>query len=120
MKKITKSQFDKAYNKYPETSFLKFVYTYYNVKLNRRPIPLGTWAAVIGWFIGTIGLIVFDQLGMKDISLKFLWAYIPFASLIITLPAFLLNRIRTKKICKELGVTPEEYNKLVNKFYSKA
>jgi len=116
--KITKEQFDAAYAKHPETKFLKFMYTYYNVKLKRKPAPIGTWTAVIAWIIATIGLIVFDQLGMKEVATAFLWVYIPFGTLIFTLPAFLMNKSRTKKIAKELGVTFDQYNYLVDKYYS--
>ena len=114
---ITKEQFDAVYNKYKPSAFLKFVYTHYNVKLKRKPRPIGTWAAVIGWFIGTAGIIVFNELDMHDVAMKFLWAFVPFGSLIISLPAFLLNQRRTKKIAKELGVSLDEYNRLVDKFY---
>lgn len=114
---ITKKQFDAAYKEYAPSKFLKFVYTHYNVKLKRKPTPIGTLLAVIGWVIGTIGIIVFDQLGMKEVALKFLWAYIPFGALIISFPAFLLNKRRLKKISKELGISIDAYNKLVDKFY---
>lgn len=113
---ITREQFLAVYNKYPETKFLKFAYTHYNVKLRRKPRPIGTWAAVIGWIIGTLGIIVFDQLGMKEVALKFLWAYVPFAMLIISLPAHFLNNRRIKKIAKELGVSLDQYNRLVDKY----
>lgn len=114
---ITKEQFDAAYAKYGPSKFLRFIYTHYNVKLKRKPTPIGTLLAVIGWVIGTIGLIVFDQLEMKEIALIFLWAYVPFAALIISLPAFLMNHARIKKIAKELGVTLQEYNDLADKYY---
>lgn len=114
---ITKEQFDAVYNKYKPSKFLKFAYTHYNVKLKRKPTPIGTLMAVIGWCIGTAGIIVFDQLGMKDVALKFLWAYIPFAALIIALPAHLMNQSRTRKIAKKLGISLDTYNDLVDKFY---
>ena len=114
---VTKEQFDAAYNKYGPSKFLKFIYTHYNVKLKRKPTPIGTLLAVIGWVIGTIGIIVFDQLEMKEVALKFLWAYVPFASLIIALPAFLMNQARTKRIARELGVSLDEYNRLVDRYY---
>jgi len=114
---ITKEQFDEVYNKYKAGKFLKFAYTHYNVKLKRKPTPIGTWAAVIGWTIGTIGMIVFDQLGMKEIAKDFLWAYIPFAALIIALPAHLMNQARTKKIAKKLGISLDQYNNLVDRYY---
>jgi len=117
---ITKEQFDEVYNKYKAGKFLKFAYTHYNVKLKRKPTPIGTWAAVIGWTIGTIGMIVFDQLGMKEIAKDFLWAYIPFAALIIALPAHLMNNSRIKKIAKKLGVSLDEFNRLSDKFYPKS
>ena len=70
--------------------------------------------AVIGWTIGTIGIVVFDQLEMREIAMKFLWAYVPFASLIISLPAFLMHQARIKKIAKELGISLQEYNNLAD------
>ena len=117
MATITKEEFDAAYNKYPPSGFLKFVYTHYNVKLMRKPKPIGTWTAVIAWIISTIGLIVFDQLEMKEVANAFVWGYIPFASLIIAFPAFKLNQRRTKKIAKELGISLDHYNNLVDLYY---
>jgi len=114
---ITKEQFDEVYNKYKAGKFLKFAYTHYNVKLRRKPTPIGTLLAVIGWTIGTIGIIVFDQLGMKDIALKFLWAYVPFAALIIALPAHIMNQARIKKIAQKLGISLDQYNNLVDRYY---
>lgn len=116
--KITKKQFDEAYNNHPETRFLKFMYTYYNINLKRKPTPIGTWAAVISWIIATIGLVLFDLLGMHKVAHVFLWIYIPFGFLIFGLFAFLLNKRRIKKIRKELGITIEQYDYLFNKYYS--
>lgn len=117
MDNITKVEFDAVYKKYAPSKFLKFAYTYYNVKLKRNPRPIGTWAAVIGWAIGTLGIIVFDQLGMKDIAMIFLWAYVPFGALIIAFPAFLLNHRRIKKMARKLGISIQEYNNLADLYY---
>ena len=116
--KITKEQLDAIYNKHPETKFISFMYTYYNLNMKSKPTPIGTWVAVISWIIATVGLIVFDQLGMKEVANSFLWIYIPFGAFIFVLPAFLLNMKRTKRIAKELGITTEEYNYLITKYYS--
>ena len=117
MATITKEEFDAAYNKYPPSGLLKFVYTHYNVRLRRRPRPIGTWTAVIAWIVSTVGLIVFNEIGMREVAEIFVYGYIPFASLIIALPAFLLNKARVKKIVKELGITPDHYNNLVDLYY---
>lgn len=114
---VSKEKFDAVYSKYAPSKFLKFVYTYYNLKLKKKPTPIGTLLAVIGWIIGTLGIIIFDQLGMKEIAKGFVWAFAPFAALLITLPAFLLNNRRIKKIAKELGITLEKYNQLVSLYY---
>ena len=116
---VTKEQFDAAYNKYGPGKFLKFVYTYYNVKMKRpgKPLAWGTIAAVIGFCIGTIGIIVFDQLDLKPIAMKFLWAYAPFVALLISFPAFWMNQFRIKRIAKKLGVSLDQYNNLVDRFY---
>lgn len=114
--KITKKEFYQAYNTYPETNFIKWVYKYYNFNLKKKPVPVGTWIAIISWCCATLGLIVFTEIGMIKVANAFLWCYIPFGSLIISFPAFLLNKKRTKKIAKLLKINTEEYNYLVNKF----
>jgi len=116
--KISKKEFDQAYNTYPETKFIKWVYKFYNFNLKEKPKPIGTWLAIIFWCLATLGLVVFTEIGMAKFARVFLWLYIPFGSLIITLPTFLLNKKRIKKIVKLLGINTEEYNYLVNKFYS--
>lgn len=114
---VSKEKFDAVYSKYAPSKFVNFVYTHYNVNLNKKPTPIGTLLAVIGWVVGTLGLVVFDQLGMKEVAKAFLWAYLPFAALLISLPAFILNQRRIKKIAKELGVSLERYNQLVALYY---
>ena len=121
MEKITKEQFNTAYDKYKPSKFLKFIYTYYNVKIRRpdKPIAWGTLLGVIGWIVGTIGYIIFDLAGMNEIAKEFLWAYVPFAAFFISFPAHFLNIIRIKKIAKKLGISIEQYNKLADRFYGK-
>lgn len=118
MSEITREQFETVCRKHIPSGFLKFVYLHYNVKLMRTPRPIGTWLGVIGWSAGTIGLILFNELGMRDVALKFIWLYIPFFAFLVTLPAFFMARARIKRIVKELGLTITEYNNLVEKLYS--
>lgn len=114
MYKITKEQFLKVYNKYPENRFVKWVYTYYSLNLLNKPVPIGSWIAVAGFSIATIGMIIFDQVGNHKLASLFTLLYIPFFSFIITLPAFLMNNHRLRKIINELGITVREYNQLVD------
>lgn len=121
MEMITKEQFNEAYNKYAPNKFIKFMYTYYNLggRNPREPVAWGTLLAAIGWTIGTVGMIVCDQLGLKDLAINFLWAYVPFGVLIMWIPTSLMNKIRIIKIARTLGVSMKEYNKLSDRFHEK-
>jgi hypothetical protein len=117
MKNITRAQFLKAYNTFPETPFLQWTYRNFNSNISVEPKPVGTIIAVLSWFLATIGIIIGDQTGNKDIANASIFFYAPFVFMfLVAIPAFFVNRVRIRKIADLLGVSLEDYNKLADKY----
>jgi len=118
-KRITKKQFDSAYNKHLPNGWTKLAFRYFSTNTVKQDmyvknIMKGT---LIGLFlIGFIGTILsFPKMLIGIPTLIF--TGILFLLGIFTFGAFLMNNARIRKICKILGVTKEQYNYLVKKFY---
>jgi len=118
-KQITKKQYDTAYNKYPPSRWIKFVFRYFSKETERKDLVLSnTLVYTLGglFVIGFFGTV----LNAPEVIIK--WATIPYG-IILTLigltmfSGFFLNNRRIKKIAKELGVTKWEYNYLADKYY---
>lgn len=117
MSKVTKKRYQEVSAKYTPNKFTVWVYRNFSTLLKSKPIPYGSWIAVICFAIATIGIILFDQLGNKEMANKFVWFYLPF---VLWMPlgiiAFTMNNKRNRKIANELGVSEEEFNELVAKY----
>ena len=118
-KKITKRQFDAAYNQHLPSGWIRFAYKYFSKETEKKDMSLrnhltffllalflmgffGTAFKAAPAFIGTVTIIY-------SIVLSVLVLYL--------LSAVLLNNRRLKKVMKILGVTKQQYNYLANKYY---
>jgi len=61
-------------------------------------------------------MIVSSELHLVLMGRIFLYVMLGFFTLAITLPAFIINNYRVKKIMKELGITAVQYNGYVKMF----
>jgi hypothetical protein len=117
--KITKEQFDIAYDNHLPSKWIKFAYKYFSKETEKKDLALKK--SVVGvlislFFIGFIGTIVGAP--QKLILIATVMYSIGLAALVLYLfSAVFANNFRINKIRKELGVTKEEYNALVAKFY---
>lgn len=108
MKQVSKEDFVKVYNEHSPNLFLRIMYKHFSTEMKRS---IGTKVIVVLFLLFNILAIILDgkNLPLRNISLGL--ANIPFALWGLTaLVAFKWNQIRTKKIGKILGLTPEEYN----------
>lgn len=112
---LTKDEFIKLYNENKPNVVVRFIYKYFNVKLNNKPIPWGSWFGILCFAIATIGMIYFGDFyngGNKALGNQFVWIYLGFVAMFpLTLYAFLNNKINNKRIANKMGITEEEYNK---------
>jgi hypothetical protein len=108
--------FIESYASHPANMFTKLVYRLFNVNLFKKPYPIGSIILVLCWLIGTIGMIISNQLGLKQLAFIFACILSAFFLFIITLPAYIMNKLRIRKIIKELGITPYIYNYLAEKY----
>lgn len=118
-KKITKTQFDDAYNTHLPNGWIRFAYKYFsksteleNIKPSKVIVGilltffgLGMLGTIVKWSREIIGIITITYIIILSILVLYL------------LSALLMNNARLRKIMKILGVTKQEYNLLVNKFY---
>jgi len=117
---ITKEQFDLAYNNHSPSGWIKFAYKYFSKETEMKDMAVKK--TVVGVLIGLFGLGMIATI--LNLSEKVVGLFvIPYSILLAVLVLYLfsavfLNNFRIKKICKELGITKEQYNALVSKFYS--
>lgn len=114
--KTTKEEFVGAYTNHPPNKWVKFAFKYFsktteaeNMKLSKSVELILIGLFLVG-FLGTV-------LGMPEIFIKI--SLISFSALLSILVLFLfsavfINNRRIKKIAKELGVSIQEYNKMVS------
>jgi hypothetical protein len=117
---ITKEQFDAAYNQHLPSGWIKFAYKYFSKETEEGNMEVKN---TVVWTLG--GLFIAGLIAtMLNLSDKIVgWFVIPYCILLAVLVLYLfsavfLNNFRINKIRKILGVTKEEYNALVSKFYS--
>lgn len=118
--KITKEQFDAAYNKHLPSGWIKFAYKYFSRETEKKDLALKNSLVffLLGMFLlGFFGT-VFNA-SHKFIGIATITYSIVLSALVLYLfSAVFLNNFRINKIRKILGVTKWEYNALVSKFYS--
>jgi len=117
--KITKEQFDAAYNKHLPSSWIKFAFKYFSKSTEQKDMSIKNGVAYI---LG--GLFVFGLLGtMFNVSTVLIKAtIIPYSIILAALVLYLfsavfLNNFRIRKIRKELDINSDEYDALVSKYY---
>lgn len=119
MKEISKEEFEKVYDKYPPSAFVKFIYKYFSQKTEQKDMKLSlitSWILIGLFLLGFIGTIF--ELSRIVIGIATLiYSGILVVLVLSTFIAVKLNGYRLNKISKELGISKEEYNILVDKFY---
>lgn len=108
--------FTEVYNKHKTNGYTRFMYRFFNLNLKQKPIPWGSILLIVCWGIGTLGIIIFNEIGLISIARIFAYILSLFFLFILTLPAFLMNQLRIRRIIKELGITPYIYNYLAEKY----
>jgi hypothetical protein len=117
--KITKEQFDVAYNKFSPNNWIKFAYKHFSTSTEQKNMSLKNDVAYILGSLFALGLLG-TILNMPPVLIKV--AVIPYLIILVTLVLYLfsaviLNNLRIRKIRKELGITSNEYDSLLAKFY---
>lgn len=118
-KKITKKQFDKAYNSHLPNGWIKFAYKYFSKETEQKDMSLrnNITFTLIGFFIlgffGTIFKLPRAFIGTATICYSILLTIL----VLYLFSAVILNNIRIRKIYKILGINKYQYNDLVKKYY---
>ena len=118
-KTITKEQYDIAYDNHIPNNWIKFAYKYFSTSTERKDFGIkNTVVDVLGGLF-LLGIITTILNLSKHIVGIFV---IPYSIILVILVSYLFsavifNNIRIAKIRKELGITKEEYDALVAKFY---
>lgn len=117
--KITKRQFDKAYNSQLPSGWIRFAFKYFSKETEKEYMSLRNHLI---FFL--FGLFLIGYLGT---AFKASWTFIAIPTIIYSivlailvlylLSAVLLNNRRLKRVQKILGISKSEYNALVRKFY---
>lgn len=114
--KISKKQFNDVYNKYKPNNYIKFIYKHFsketektNFKVRNSVSGVLSVLFIIG-FLSVIFPLPRIVTGVAAISYGSIIAIIVLSIFI----GVIFNKIRLRKIMKELNVTRLEYNKLVD------
>jgi hypothetical protein len=118
-KKITKKQFDAAYDNHLPNGWIRFAYKYFSTETER--VDFVPKKIIAGILLGLFGL------GMLGTILKVSRTYIlpvtiTYSILLVIFVLYLFSAVffnngRIRKIRKILGITKYEYNALISKFY---
>ena len=117
--RISKEQFDIAYDNHLPSGWIKFAYRYFSKSTERK--DFGVKRTVVGVLLGLFGLGMLAAI--LNLSNKVIGIFvIPYSILLAVLVLYLfsavqLNNWRIKKIRKELGITKWEYDALVSVYY---
>jgi Zn-dependent membrane protease YugP len=115
MKYVKKDDFMRVYLRHQPNWWTLMAFALYSTNLRKKPTPYGSWVSLISFIVGTVGMIVFDQLGMQTMARVFCSLYALFVLWgLVTLPAFIMNNIRHRRAARQLGLTLMEYNQHVN------
>lgn len=117
--KITKRQFDKAYNSYPPNRWVKFAYKHFSKDAEKKDLKLNNTLVftLLGLFlVGFFGTV------FKAPRPLIKWVTLGYSAILTLLVLYLfsavfMNNRRLKKVAKLLGVNMKEYNRLATKFY---
>ena len=116
--KITKEQFDNATKKYPPNKWITFAYKYFSKSTVKSDLTITNIVLIV--FIALFGIGFFGTVfnaPKKMILISTIIYSILLGTLVLYLfSAAFMNNTRLKKICRELGVSRKEYDKLVEKF----
>jgi hypothetical protein len=117
--RISKEQFDLAYDNHLPGNWIKFAYKYFSKSTERK--DFGVKRTVVGILVGLFGLgMLASILNLSNKIVSFFG--IPYSIILATLVLYLfsavqLNNLRIRKIRKELGITKWEYDALVSAYY---
>ncbi len=118
-KKITKEQFDDAYNQHPPNKWLKWTYKHFSKNSENKPfspgwlvnVILGTTFAM--GFFGTVFKASRAFIGAATYILAGVLVLVVFNTLFVAWA----NNLRLRKIRLILGLSRQEYGWVVNKYY---
>lgn len=122
--KISKEQFDTAYNNHLPSGWIKFAFKYFSKETEMKDMAVKNTAVkntvvdVLGglFLLGLLATIF--KLSDKIIGIFVIPYSILLATLVLYLfSAVLLNNWRIRRIRKELGITQDEYDALVSVYY---
>lgn len=116
---ITKEQFDAVYDKHLPNKFVSFMYKYFSkgtTNSNMTPSNILMGALIGSFLLGYIPSILEIETPLIGIATIFYFILLTIIALALFI-AVIMNRIRLKKIYTELGVSLQEYNQLVEKYY---
>jgi multidrug efflux pump subunit AcrB len=118
--KITKEQFDTAYNKYLPNKWIKFAYKYFSNETEKKNMSLKNTILYVLFGLFGVGFIctIFGLSKPIIVTITIIYSILLVVLVFYLFSAVFLNNLRINKICEKLNITKEEYNTLVTKIYS--
>lgn len=119
MEKITKEQFEKAYNAHLPNGFIKLAYKYFSTSTEKKDYGVKNTVTYILGGLFLAGLITTILNAPKKLIGIFAITYSILLSILVLglFTAVFMNNGRISRICKDLGIQKWEYNNLISEFY---
>lgn len=119
MKKITKKQFDDAYNQHLPNKWIKFAYKYFSKETEKKNLVINNLVIILLATLFAFGFFgtVFNASGRFILIATILYTILLSTLVLYLFSVMLLNNNRIRKIRKILGLNKQEYNDYVDKFY---
>lgn len=119
MKKITKKEFDDAYNKHLPSRWIKFAYKYFSKETEKKDMIINNVAVIILLLLFAVGFFGTVLDAPRNLILIGGVSYSVLLSglVLYLLSAVLLNNSRIRKIRMILGLSKHDYNFYVTQFY---
>ena len=118
--RISKAQFDAAYNKHLPNGWIKFAFKYFSNSTEAQNMSLKNNIAysLLGLFlIAFFGTVFHAPKAFIEVFIS-IYSILLVALALYLFSAIFLNNHRITLICKELGITKDEYNVLVSAYYN--
>ena len=118
-KKITKKQFDAAYNQHLPSLWIRFAYRFFSKETEKKDMSLRNHLTflLLGLFLMGFFGTAFKAAPAFIGTVTWIYGIVLSTLVLYLLSAVLLNNRRLKKAMKILGVNKSQWNYLVDKYY---
>ena len=117
-KEITKTEFERVFNKHMKNKIVLFVYKYFSSDTTRKNMKYSKFISLILMILFLSGLIAsgVDAPNVVIMYITYTFAGLFLSLITLILTGVIIKNIKINKISKELKLSLYDYNKLAEKY----